>query len=257
MPYELVEFTGILEKQISDSIKDVSIYNWDEDFITRKLLSELTGTLSTIELEGKDYRSHIEWETYKLRGKYETNFGDIALVVNISFKDGTSLEGVAFLEAKRRDRLKTTFSAMNKRQLRRILKHAPRAQYLLYDYEDITGFADTSLFLEKISLFPPFRHSALAEKTRSLCVPLNVADATGFKDTLLYRHGTPLSLMFTKRYFQGLDLEFDNTAKSVATGFLDKFGLPKYILKIKISDQGARIDNQQLQLNFQKYEKLE
>jgi hypothetical protein len=257
VPYELVEFTGILEKQISDSIKEVSIYNWDEDYITRKLLSDLTGTLSTIELEGEDYRNQIDWQAYKLRGKYETNFGDIALVVYISYKDGTSLEGVAFLEAKRRDWRKTTFSAMNQRQLRRILKHAPRAQYLLYDYEDITGFINTSYFVEEISRYTPFRHSSLAEKTSSLCVPLNVADATGFKDTLLYRHGTPLSLMLTKRYFRGLDLEFDNTAKSIATGFLNNFGLPTYILKIKITEQGAKVDDQQLRLNFQEYEKLE
>ncbi len=257
MVYELVEFTGILEKQLSDSIKGISIYNWDEDFITRNLLSELTGTLSTIELKGKDYRSHVEWETYKLRGTYETNFGDIALVVNIRFKDGTDLEGVAFLEAKRRDWRKTTFSAMNKKQLRRILKNAPRAQYLLYDYEDITGFADTSHFAEEMSKYTPFRNSSFTEKTSSLCVPLNVADATGFKDTLLYRHGTPLSLMFTKRYFQGLDLEFDSTAKSVATGFLNKFGLPKYVLKINISEHGASVDNNQLQLNSLEYGKLE
>src|SRR5690606_1984238 len=114
--------------------------------ITLKLLSELNVALSSIELEGEDYRRTVEWESYKLRGKYETNFGDIAIVVNINYRDGTHLDGVAFLEAKRRDWRKTTFSAMNDIQLKRVLLNAPRAHYLLYDYEDITGFSNAVSF---------------------------------------------------------------------------------------------------------------
>ncbi|HBL95524.1 MAG TPA: hypothetical protein DD294_00700, partial [Psychrobacter sp.] len=56
---------------------------------------------------------------------------------------------------------------------------------------------------------------------------------------MLYRYGTPFSLQLAKRYFNGLDLEFDETSKKVATGFLDKFGLPKYIIKINIIENGV------------------
>ena len=257
MPNELVEFTGFLEKRISDSIKSISMHHWDEDHITLNLLAELNKTLSSIELEGEDFRRNIEWETYKLRGTYESKFGDIAVVVNISYRDGTNLEGVAFLEAKRRDWRKTTFSAMNKPQLRRILKHAPRAHYLLYDYEDITGFSNAVSFGSEVDRYKSYMPGFLTEKTSSLCVPLNVADATGFKDTLLYRHGTPLSWMLSNRYFQGLDLEYDATAKAVATGFLNKFGLPKFVMKVDVTEQGAKQSDHQLQLNFQEYEKIE
>lgn len=257
MSYELVEFTGLLERRISDSIRGISAHSWNEDHITFKLLDELNNALSSVELQGEDFRKRIEWESYKLRGSYETNFGDIAIVVNISYRDGTSLEGVAFLEAKKRDWRKTTFSAMNKTQLKRILKHAPRAHYLLYDYEDITGFSNSVSFGHEINRYRSYWPGLLTEITSSLCVPLNVAGATGFKDTLLYRHGTPLSWMLSTRYFQGLDLEFDDTAKAVATGFLNKFGLPKFVMKVEVIEQGAEPKETQLQLNFQEYEKLE
>jgi hypothetical protein len=256
--YELDEFTGLLERRISDSIKGVSAHSWNEDYITFKLLSELNSTLSSVDLEGKNFRQSIEWESYKLRGSYETNFGDIAIIVNISYRDGTGLEGVAFLEAKRRDWRKTTFSAMNKTQLKRILRHAPRAHYLLYDYEGIIGFSNPVSFGREVSRYRrSYWPGLLTEKTSSLCVPLNVAGATGFKDTLLYRHGTPLAWMLSNRYFQGLDLEFDDTAKSVATGFLNKFGLPKFVMRVEVTEQGAEPRENQLQLNFEEYEKLE
>lgn len=257
MNKELVEFTGFLEKRISDSIREISGHHWDEDFITRKLISELTSSLANIDLEGEDSRQHIDWETYKLRGTYETNFGDISIVVNISYKDGTSLSGVAFLEAKRRDWRKTTFSAMNKPQLKRILKNAPRAQYLLYDYEDITGFPNAGIFGREVRRYRMPWGSSITERTNSLCVPLNVAAATGFKDTLLYRHGIPFSLMLANRYFQGLDLEFEKEAKEIATGYLKKFGLPKYVMRVNITEYGAEMTDEQLELNFEEYEKLE
>lgn len=49
MAYELVEFTGLLEKRISDSIKSVSGHSWNEDHITLKLLDELNSTLSQVD----------------------------------------------------------------------------------------------------------------------------------------------------------------------------------------------------------------
>lgn len=257
MEYEIDKLTTTLEDRINSSIKGVSSHDWDEDYITRKLLSDLKKSISTINLVGKDLRSKINWETYKLRGSHETNYGDIALVVNINFKDATDIEGVAFLEAKKRDWRKTTFSAMNKRQRQRILKNAPRAQYLLYDYEDITNFINPLGFNNELLHYKSRWLMSLTERTSAVCVPLNLADATGFKDTFIYRYGTPLSIMFTHRYFQGLDLEFGDTAKSIAKGFLTKFGLSKYVMTITISESGSEPDDRQLNLNLDKFMKLD
>ncbi len=254
MKMEVFELTKHLEERIDSTIKGISIYEWNENFITDRLLSDFRKSLSSIQLEGKDYRKNINWEIYKLSGTCETKFGDIALVVNLSFKDGTSLNGAAFLEAKKRDWRKTTFKAMNIPQLKRIIKHAPRANYLLYDYEDITNFLHGTSFYEERSYY---RSPLLSTpKTRAVCVPLNLAGATKFKDTLLYRHGTPLSIMLANRYFQGLDLEFDDRAKQIATGYLKKFGLPKYVMKIDIAEGEIEPSNNK-QINLDEYRQIE
>lgn len=249
MSTELVAFTGKLDKIINESISSIPMHSWNEDHITYTMLASLNTALSSIVLNGYDFRRRIDWEAYKLRGTYEQYFGDIAILVSINYKDGTNLEGVTFLEAKKRDWRKTTFSAMKTDQCKRILDHAPRAHYLLYDYEDITGFANAVSFGYEANRFRNYITSTLAEKTNSLCVPLNIAQVTGFKDTLLYRHGTPLSWMLSNRFFVGLDLEFDKTALEVATGFLRKFDLPRYVMKVVVTEEGAESMDDSLKPN--------
>lgn len=254
-----MEFTGRIEEIIRTSISNLSGHEWDEDFITRNLLNDLRNELRGINLIGKNLKSDINWQAYKLKGNYENNFGDIALVVNISYKDGTSIHGAAFLEAKKRDWRKTTFSAMKTAQAKKILKNAPRSQYLLYDYEEITNFLNGSLYLEEMEHYHYLRGSCIpfSGVTRAVCVPLNLAVATGDKDTLLYRHGLPLSMMLSSRYFQGLDLEFDETSKNIATGFLNKFGLPKFVVKIDIFENGTEAVDQGLSINQSEYDQFD
>lgn len=259
MKSDIVEFTGQIEHVIKESISHVSGHEWNEDFITFNLLRDLRKELNGIQLISKDSKSSINWQAYKLKGTYENNFGDIALVVNINYKDGTGIHGVAFLEAKKCDWMKTTFSAMKRPQAIQILKNAPRSQYLLYDYRDITNFLSSSLYLEELSNFY-YRKGIrfpFAAVTRAVCVPINLAVATGDKDTLLYRHGIPLSQMLSNRYFQGLDLEFDENSKKIATGFLSKFGLPKFVVQIDILESGVEAREQILSVNQDEYSQID
>jgi hypothetical protein len=259
MPMELSRLTEQTESIIRESISSVSGHEWDEDFITLNLLRDLRRSLSGAEFIGSDRRSSIKWQPYKLKGTHETNFGDIALVININYKDGTELHGVAFLEAKKRDWRRTSFGSMKIPQAKKILKNAPRSQYLLYDYEEISNFLLGSLYSEELHRHWHRSHTttAVSTVTRAVCVPINLALATGYQDTLLYRNGLPLSLMLTNRYFQGLDLEFDDTSKGVATGFLNKFGLPKYIVKINITENNSRPGDLDLSVNLNNYTSIE
>jgi len=256
---ELVEFTGRLENVIRDSICGVSGHEWNEDFITLNLLRDLRNGLSSSRFIGRDRKSDINWQLYKLKGTFENKFGDIALIVNINYRDGTSVNGAAFLEAKKRDWRKTTFGAMKLPQAKKILKNAPHSQYLLYDYEEITNFLNGSLYLEELSYYHHRRGWSvpLVPVTRAVCVPINLAVETASKDTLLYRHGIPLSQMLSNRYFQGLDLEFDDTSKKIATGFLKKFGLSKFVVKIDIAEPGADVGNNNLRVNPQEYQQID
>jgi len=67
----------------------------------------------------------------------------------------------------------------------------------------------------------------------------------------------PLSLMLTNRYFQGLDLEFDDRSKQVATGFLEHFGLPKFVVNINILEYGVAPGDSGLKVNKNKYSLIE
>ncbi|AOY44476.1 MULTISPECIES: hypothetical protein [Psychrobacter] len=259
MESSLDEFTGRIENTIRNSISEITGHEWNEDFITLKLLSDLRRELDGMYFTSNDRKNKIDWQIYKLKGNFENNFGDIALVININYKDGTDLHGAAFLEAKKRDWRKASFSAMKIPQAKKILKNAPRSQYLLYDYEEITNFVLGSSYQEALRQYPYHRGSQISFSavTRAVCVPLNLALETGGKDTLLYRYGTPFSLQLAKRYFNGLDLEFDETSKKVATGFLDKFGLPKYIIKINIIENGVEPKENELRVNQANYNRID
>lgn len=259
MESNLSELTGRIESTIRNSIGGLTGHEWDEDFITLNLIRDLKYEIAGRYVISEDRRSEIDWQIYKLKGTFENNFGDIALVVNINYKDGTDLHGVAFLEAKKRDWRKTSFSAMKIPQAKKILKNAPRSQYLLYDYEEITNFLLASSYHEELKHYYYHRGTQIpfSAVTRAVCVPLDLALETGNKDTLLYRHGTPLSLQLVNRYFNGLDLDFDETSKKVATGFLEKFGLPKYVIKIDIFENGIEPKENQLRVNQSNYSQID
>lgn len=261
MELHLFELTGKLENVIRRSISGLSAHEWNEDFITFNLFKEIRNELFGLRIvdRDRDEKRKINWEVYKLKGTHESKFGDVALVINIDYRDGTSINGVAFLEAKKRDWRKTTFGAMKLPQAKRILKNAPRSQYLLYDYEEITNFLNSNLYLEELRSYHFRRGSKIPSipVTRAVCVPLNLAVARSSRDTSLYRYGTPLSEMLSDRYFQGLDLEFDETSKKVATGYLEKFGLPKIVMKIDIVELSTDGGEKYLQINEEKYEQID
>lgn len=222
---------------MSNSIDNISIYNWDEDYITRSMINDIRQLLSNHEVKTRDQRRTINWELYKLSGSHENIFGDICFLVDLTFKDGRTLAGAAFLEAKKKAYNSTRFDAMKHEQAARILEHAPRAQYLLYDHLSITDFVDTGLGLqdmEKYNWFDDF--GPYTARTNATCCPMNLALASGLKDISLYRHSTPLSVMITRRYFEGLDLEFSEEALKIGSGFLAHKGLPRHIMKLDISE---------------------
>src|SRR5690554_4811639 len=129
--------------QAEDGIRDADVTGVQTcalPIFTLNLLRDLRNGLSSSRFIGRDRKSDINWQLYKLKGTFENKFGDIALIVNINYRDGTSVNGAAFLEAKKRDWRKTTFGTMKLPQAKKILKNAPHSQYLLYDYEEITNF---------------------------------------------------------------------------------------------------------------------
>ena len=54
--YSLFELTGMLERLIRRTVKDTTSWDWDEDFITRSILSNLRNEFGDIQLQGRDDR---------------------------------------------------------------------------------------------------------------------------------------------------------------------------------------------------------
>ncbi len=65
----------------------------DEDYITRRILKLVRQYGRGLGVLGPIGRTHIRWIPWKLTIPAESDFGEIAVLVHISDKDGTELEG--------------------------------------------------------------------------------------------------------------------------------------------------------------------
>lgn len=222
---DIIKLLYVLELILREHIRDHFPVDWDEDTITRNILKELRTGLKSIKVNGLQSSMKIKWSLFKLTGKPETKFGDIALLVNITHQDGDRIEGVAFLEAKKRDIDSIKFGAMDIPQLSRISGNAPHSMVLLYDYDDITQFANV---YSRLSIFGDwFKWKPC---THSVVVPTKIILETQKKDTTLYKFSVPFSSQLFFRYFHGFDLEFEREAINIAKGYSPSKGLPTYLI---------------------------
>jgi len=211
---------------------------WSEDTITLNILRDFETLLHNFKITGPfEQGMKIEWQAFKFSGKPERTFGDVAILAHVTYNDGDSVEGVAFLEAKKRYRNQTKFEAVNKSQMKRIHNHARSAMALLYDYEDITSFANINLFPTSTRQF-----SGLVWKptTCAVTVPIKTMLATEKSDTSIYKFSVPFSYQLLFRYFQAFDLEFRETPIKIAKGFASKLGCPKYLAVVSVGMEDAQ-----------------
>jgi hypothetical protein len=186
-------------------------------------LEEIQRQLSRVTVYGGHRNLQVDWQLFKQSGTIEHFFGDIALVTTISYQDRDSLEGVAFLEAKKRYIGTTSFDAMKQNQLELIDQSVENAMVLLYDYEDISQYASLMPSVDTGEWFPwkPCTHSVV--------VPLKTVVKINKDDTSLYKFSLPFSYQLFFRYFNGFDLDFTESSLSLAKGFADKKPLPRYV----------------------------
>ena len=251
----LAEFTSKIEGILEDEVKRLLPGYWDEDQLTINFLIALTRQLSNktiVDLRGV---SKVYINAFKQSGTLtETKYGDIAVILNITFPDGEKLEGVGYLEAKKRTEGAITFDAVRETQLETINGNAPQAKLLLYDYEPITGFVPT-YFEEEIYYRHHFRSLRLMPTTHSVALPLNLALQVKHYDTKLYKFGLPFSHQLTFRYMYGQDLEFEKSALDASKGYADRQNLSRYVLTITVGPED-KIDEPDNIVNNNNYERL-
>jgi hypothetical protein len=228
------------ESAIREAVRNCFPTDWREEFIVRTLLKKFRDDLGSLSITSQSHTVKVDWSVYQNHGVQEQTFGDIGLLVRFNFKDGRTVEGVAYIEAKKRSRGKDTFDELRVAQLRTIVKNAPRAHLLLLDYSGIANFAappNTSTWLEEYFDEPsPYQRAFI---TYAATLPINTALALGVKDTRLYESTAPISFQLLQRYLYGLDLEFDARCVDAAKGFADKLGAPRYLLVVNVVQVGA------------------
>lgn len=228
------EFTQLIEQTLETEVRKLLPGYWNEDLLTQNFLISITSKFKNIFLEDLNGVSKVTMNAFKQAGALtETKFGDIAVIVKIKYPDGEEIEGVGYLEAKKRDIGKMKFGATNPSQLKTINKNAPRARLLLYDYNPISGFIPTYCEepyfendFERILRYLPVTHS--------VALPINVALKANHFDTALYKFGIPFSQQLVYRYMYAHDLEFDDDTISASKGFGKRQRFTSYILTIEV-----------------------
>ncbi len=132
-----------IDNTLVSCINNSHIDAWSENHITTQVLESLE-TLG-LDLDWEDKPQKVKWEGFKLKGKVETAFGDIALIVKVWITSDRYIEGVAFYEAKRQffdEKLKVIgFTSIKQDQLSRINSNTYASNVLLYDVDIEEGRA--------------------------------------------------------------------------------------------------------------------
>lgn len=241
------ELAESVEQEISEEINGRTRDRWSENEITDALIGRLRKVLANADLSSAREKVVIATSLYKARGAVENKFGDLAVLLAFTFRDGTSLEGVAFYEAKLRDWDGPKLPQAKKPQLERINKNLWNAKLLVYDREPIVSDNFESLrppewrtrlhpfFLgddavlvrrQRATDWVPFTHAG--------AVSINAALALGNYDTSLYKLSVPLSYQLCLRNMRGLDLDYDAEVVKATKGQSTKYGVPRTVLVVAV-----------------------
>lgn len=208
-----------LESIFSEICNNTYPLEWDENHISFLLMRELRTLFSNRTINFNGWSKIVDWQSFKNRGKQETNYGDITLIVIVQFTSGETLKGIVNIEAKR-DFNSNNFESVDKTQLDRILTNTPYSHLLLYTHsrqELQQKFPDESTW-----------------KSHMWVSPVNTAkqmfNQTSTSDTWkILRTSFPFTMFLTSRIFWGFDLDFrDDIIKDIEEG-LNKIINPSFL----------------------------
>ena len=227
-----------LESVIYASVKERYPSSWDADIITATLFAGMKNTLHGKRILTPGNVMHSRWQMYRLAGRRDDAFCDIALIVQVSYHDGQIVRGAAFLDIAEKDPQKNTFSRLNKTRMKKISSAGHGSRILLYDYDPITGMAFPST-AESVIGTSPHSWNAWLPYTHAVAVPAGLALALDCKTTGLYKASLPLSYQICYRYLYGLDLDFGKQALDIASGMRTDRGSPGFLILVAAAHGGA------------------
>jgi len=218
-----------LENIFSSICQQSYPYEWDENHLSFQLMSELRKLFSNRVINFNDWSKIVNWQSFKNRGKQETNYGDIALIINVQFSSGETLKGVANIEAKR-DFNSGNFESMDATQLHRICANAPLSHILLYTHKEQKlqqKFPDESIWKSHLWVSPINTANQLLEQVN--------------KETWkVLRTSFPFTMFLTSRIFWGLDLDFREEVLNDIEAGLNKIIDPSFLGVVNVYYDGQR-----------------
>jgi hypothetical protein len=234
-------FERELEKSITQTIDNCYPAGWQENSISEAILK----TLKKFFDEFKYYDpltglTKIEFVAYKLSGKPETDFGDIALLTTIRFDNGKKLKGVANFEAKKR--LPDTFNYRGQSrdtQYTTICRNTPYAQLLLYDFEPITQHIRPIVGIEYAEEYHQVQYGHF---THAKCtnLPLYMVAGEGNVSRNHLRHSRILTEQLCRRIFYGVDLHYSDDIVNAILNF-DTQHHPMFVATIAVTHGNTEI----------------
>lgn len=215
---------------------------WNEDHITYTWLHQLRAAAPKISFS-KCPKISVVWDAYKMDGRLEKDNGDVAFLVKVTFQNGNTLSGVAFLEAKRIYN-SGSYDALKWAQLKHMTDHSSHHNLLLYDFQE-------EEILQPLSwgcCWDGPRDCFGSSRAIGIVVPTFHALEYKVKDRSLATIGYRLSEQIFLRYFRGLDLNFDqnlvNNVKNGVTEGIQYLAIAHVVLSeetnVELSLQGVQ-----------------
>lgn len=198
---------------IRSAIESCHPREWNEDHITYTWLRRLLAAAPKISFSKRPKISMV-WDAYKMDGRLEEDNGDVAFLVKVTFQNGNTLSGVAFLEAKRIYD-SGSYDALKWPQLKHMTDYSSYHHLLLYDFQEQEMMHPLSWGC----CWDAPRDCFGSSRAIGIVVPTFHALAYKVKGRSLATIGYRLSEQIFLRYFRGLDLNFDqNLVKNVKDG---------------------------------------
>lgn len=188
-----------LENVFGQICQEAYPFEWDENHITFLLMRQLRTLFQHRVIYFDDWSKIVNWQSFKNRGKQETNYGDIALIVNVQFSSGEYLKGVANLEAKRDSGRDNNFEVIDLDQIERIHGNLPYSHLLLYRHgiETLqTKFPDEATWQSHFWVSP-------LNTAKEMFGQISARD-----NWKILRTSFPFTMFLTSRIFWGFDLDF-------------------------------------------------
>lgn len=215
--------------------------NWDEDYLTRSWIAKLIEVLSGQTLDTYRGVSHIKWDAFKLTGTVEHLHGDIAVIVRFIYDKNKMLDGIGFVEAKKRYIDNGKWTAIDTNQIDDELDSSKHPIMLFYDYEETLFHLDNSS-----------KNYNELRNVQAYSMPLDLVDHIELNKNTIVRFAMPFAYQLVNRFFSGYDLEFDNGIIADIDEFLIKKGITKNLVCITIADTKSLLGNS-IEINSELY----